>query len=69
MYNLELRLKELEYHLVTVKEISFGLRSGQVKLFAKSIGYNSYSKVFISGNEIVSYNGVSKKELEKIRGY
>ena len=69
MYNVELRLKELGYHFVKEEKITFGLRSGQVKLFAKSIGNNSYSKVYVSGNDIVSYNGVSKKELEKIRGY
>ena len=66
MTKLETRLKDAGYVFVKEQEISFGLRSGLVKLYVKP---STSCKVYISRDEIVSSNGITNKELKKLNGY
>ena len=66
MTKLEARLKEAGYVFVKEQEVTFGLRSGLVKLYVKP---STSCKVYISGDEIISSNCVSNKELNKLKGY
>ena len=66
MTKLETRLKENGYVFVKEQEVTFGLRSGPVKLYTKP---STSCKVYISGEEIVSSNGITNKELKKLNGH
>lgn len=66
MTKLETRLKEAGYVFVREQEVTFGLRSGLVKLYVKP---DTSYKVYISKDEIVSSNGLTNKELKKLQGY
>lgn len=66
MTKLETRLKDAGYVFIKEQEITFGLRSGLVKLYTKP--GTSY-KVYISKDEIVSSNGLTNKELKKLQSY
>lgn len=66
MNKLETRLKDAGYVFVKEQEVTFGLRSGPVKLYVKP---GTSCKVYISKEEIVSSNCVSNKELKKLQGY
>ena len=69
MSNLELRLKELGYTFIKEQEVTYGLRSGIVKIYTKPTGKGYDAKVYICRDYIVSTDGVSKKDLKAIRGY
>lgn len=66
MTKLEIRLKDAGYVFVKEQEVTFGLRSGLVKLYTK---LGTSCKVYISKDEIVSSNGLNNKELKKLQGY
>lgn len=66
MSGLEKRLIENGYVFEKEQEITFGLRSGIVKKYAKP---GTYCTVYISGEYIFSSNGVKKKELDILKGY
>lgn len=66
MNKLETRLKDAGYVFVKEQAVTFGLRSGPVKLYAKP---GTSCKVYISRDEIVSSNGITNKELKKLNGY
>lgn len=66
MSKLETRLKENGYVFEKEQEVTFGLRSGSVKLYVKP-GTNC--RIYISKEEIVSSNGVTNRELNKLKGY
>lgn len=66
MTKLETRLKDAGYVFVKEQEVTFGLRTGSVKLYVKP---GTSCKVYISKDEIVSSNGVTNKELKKLNGY
>lgn len=65
MNKLETRIKDAGYVFVKEQEVTFGLRSGLVKLYVKP-GTNC--RIYISKDEIVSSNGLTNKELKKITG-
>ena len=66
MNKLETRLKDAGYVFVKEQEVTFGLRSGRVKLYTKP---DTSYKVYISKDEIISSNGLTNKELKKLQGY
>lgn len=66
MTKLETRLKDAGYVFVKEQEVTFGLRSGSVKLYTKP---GTSCKVYISRDEIVSSSGITDKELRKLNGY
>jgi hypothetical protein len=66
MSKLETRLKENGYMFDKEQEVTFGLRSSSVKLYVKP-GTNC--RIYISKEEIVSSNGVTNRELNKLKGY
>lgn len=66
MTKLETRLKENGYVFVKEQEVTFGLRSGPVKLYVKP---GTSCRVYTSKEEIVSSSGVTSKELNKLKGY
>ena len=66
MNKLETRLKDAGYVFVKEQEVTFGLRSGLVKLYVKP---NTNCKVYISKDEIISSNGLTNKELKKLQSY
>ena len=66
MSKLETRLKEAGYVFEKEQEVTFGLRSGSVKLYVKP---GTSCRIYISKEEIVSSNCASKKELDKLKGY
>ena len=66
MSKLETRLKENGYVFEKEQEVTFGLRSGPVKLYVKP---GTSCRIYISKEEIVSSSGVTNKELNKLKGY
>ena len=66
MSKLENRLKENGYIFEKEQEVTFGLRSGLVKLYVKP---GTSCRIYISREEIVSSSGVVNKELNKLKGY
>ena len=66
MSKLETRLKEAGYVFVKEQEVTFGLRSGNVKLYVKP---GTSCRIYTSREEIVSSNGVTNKELRILNGY
>ena len=66
MNKLEKRLIENGYVFEKEQEVTFGLRSGTVKKYVKP---GTSCEVYISREEIVSSNGVKKKELDILKGY
>jgi hypothetical protein len=66
MSKLETKLKEAGYVFVKEQEVTFGLRSGSVKLYVKP---GTSCRIYTSREEIVSSNCVSNKELNKLKGY
>ena len=66
MTKLETRLKESGYVFVKEQEVTFGLRSGIVKLYVKP---GTSCRIYTSREEIVSSNCVTKKELDNLKGY
>lgn len=66
MTKLETRLKEAGYVFVKEQEVTFGLRSGIVKLYVKP---GTSCRICTSREEIVSSNCVTKKELDNLKGY
>lgn len=66
MTKLETRLKDAGYVFVKEQEVTFGLRSGIVKLYVKP---GTSCRVYTSREEIVSSNCVTNKELKELKGY
>ena len=66
MTKLETRLKEAGYVFVKEQEVTFGLRSGIVKLYVKP---GTSCRIYTSREEIVLSNCVTKKELDNLKGY
>ena len=66
MNKLETRLKDAGYVFVKEQEVTFGLRSGPVKLYVKP---GTSRKIYTSREEIVSADCISNKELKELKGY
>lgn len=66
MNKLETRLKDAGYVFVKEQEVTFGLRSGPVKLYVKP---GTSCRIYTLKEEIVSSNCVSNTDLKKLNGY
>lgn len=66
MNKLETRLKEAGYVFVKEQKVTFGLRSGIVKLYAKP---GTSRKIYTSREEIISSVCIPNKELKELKGY
>lgn len=69
MSKLEKRLIENGYVFEKEQEVTFGLRSGIVKLYVKLEHNATVKKVYISNEDIITSHNVNKKELNILKGY